>query len=68
MPLYEYHCPDCNEQFEKLVRLSEANVLPECPECGGRHTQKLLSTFATSGGSTGYGAAASSCGDSGRFS
>jgi putative FmdB family regulatory protein len=67
MPLYEYYCPDCDQAFEKLVRLSEANVLPECPECGGRHTQKLLSAFAMSGGSTGS-SAGSSCGSSGRFS
>ena len=67
MPLYEYYCPDCDQQFEKLVRLSEASVLPECPECGGRHAQKLLSAFAMSGGSTSSGAA-SSCGSSGRFS
>ena len=67
MPLYEYFCPDCDEHFEKLVRLSEANVLPECPECGGHHTQKLLSAFAMSGGSSGVGAL-SSCGSSGRFS
>jgi putative FmdB family regulatory protein len=67
MPIYEYHCPDCNSNFEKLVRLSEANVVPECPECGQRHTQKKLSTFATSGSNTG-GLAASSCGGSGRFS
>ncbi len=68
MPIYEYYCPDCEIEFEKLVRMSEANVLPECPECGGRHAQKKLSTFATRGGTTSQGATASSCGGSGRFS
>jgi putative FmdB family regulatory protein len=68
VPIYEYYCPDCDVEFEKLVRLSEANAAQDCPDCGGRHTQKKLSTFATSGGSTGKGAAASSCGGGGRFS
>ena len=68
VPIYEYYCPDCDVEFEKLVRLAEANTVQDCPECGGRHTQKKLSVFATSGGSTGTGAAASSCGGGGRFS
>ena len=67
MPIYEYYCPDCEIEFEKLVRLSEANATPDCPECGGQHAQKKLSTFAMSGGSTGKGAAASGCGRSGQF-
>ena len=67
MPIYEYYCPDCSAQFEKLVKISEANVMPECPECGQRHTQKKLSAFAMNGGSTG-GSASASCGGGGRFS
>jgi len=68
MPIYEYYCPDCSTEFEKLVRLSEANKTPDCPECGEKHAQKKLSAFAMSGGSTGSGATASSCGGGGRFS
>ncbi len=68
MPIYEYYCPDCHTEFEKLVKISEANVTPECPECGERHTQKKLSAFAMSGGSAGGSASVSSCGGGGRFS
>jgi putative FmdB family regulatory protein len=68
MPIYEYYCPNCSTEFEKLVRLSEANIIPDCPECGEKHAQKKLSAFATSGGSTGRSVAASSCGSGGRFS
>ena len=67
MPIYEYYCADCQIDFDKLVRISDANVVQDCPECGGRHTHKKLSTFATSGGSTGK-AVAASCGGGGRFS
>jgi len=69
MPIYEYYCPDCEVEFDKLVKLAEAKAVQDCPECGGRHTRKKLSTFATSGGSTVKGVAASSCdGGGGRFS
>ncbi len=69
MPIYEYYCPDCSTEFEKLVRLSEANLIPDCPECGEKHAQKKLSAFVTSGGSTGRSVStASSCGGGGRFS
>ncbi len=68
VPIYEYYCPDCDVEFEKLVKLAEANAVQDCPECGGRHTQKKPSVFATSGSSTGARAAASSCGGGGRFS
>ncbi len=47
MPIYEYHCQDCNSRFEKLVSLSRANEQPPCPNCTGGRTEKLLSTFAS---------------------
>jgi putative FmdB family regulatory protein len=46
MPLYEYHCLDCGEDFEKLVRFSELESLPDCPFCHSTHTQKKISIFA----------------------
>ena len=67
MPIYEYYCTDCGKEFEKLVRMSEAAAKPECPNCNNRHTEKRLSAFAMSGGSTGQ-STASSCGSSGGFS
>jgi len=43
MPLYEYHCPDCNHDFEALVRSDER---AECPTCGTKKLEKLLSVPA----------------------
>jgi len=43
MPLFEYHCPKCNHQFELLVMGSTA---PACPECNSKKLEKMLSTFA----------------------
>lgn len=68
MPIYEYYCADCDLEFDKLVKLAEANAVQDCPDCGGRHTHKKLSTFATSGGSVSKNSAASNCGGGGRFS
>jgi putative FmdB family regulatory protein len=45
MPIYEYECKKCKKAFEALVRIS-AEEKPECPQCGSRHTERLLSVFA----------------------
>ena len=43
MPLYEYACRTCANQFEALVRASET---PECPACHGTALERRLSVFA----------------------
>ena len=47
MPIYEYRCRECGEKFEKLVRLSTSTSEIECPKCGGRRVEKLISAFST---------------------
>lgn len=71
MPLYEYRCKSCGEVFEKMMRWSEADRSPVCPNCQGVDTHKQISTFASHGTSSGGVSAStsgSSCGSSGRFS
>jgi len=46
MPIYEYQCLECGEKFEKLVRLSTSISEIECPECGRRKVEKLISIFS----------------------
>jgi len=53
MPLYEYTCRDCGESFDKIVRFSEADRLPECPSCGKNNTHKKISAGAVIGASQG---------------
>ena len=43
MPLYEYACESCSEDFELLIRGDER---PECPSCGGLKLTKLMSAPA----------------------
>jgi putative FmdB family regulatory protein len=49
MPIYEYGCSKCELVFERLLKMSEADIpLAEpCPECGSEGTVgQLMSTFA----------------------
>ncbi|HET91610.1 MAG TPA: zinc ribbon domain-containing protein [Chloroflexi bacterium] len=62
MPIYEYRCEECGEQFEVFVRSLAKMVTPTCPKCGGQKVGKSVSLFGTSGTSKGGAAAASSCG------
>ena len=49
MPLYEYRCNQCGEAFEKMVRFSEADHVPACPNCESKDTRKAISTIASFG-------------------
>lgn len=71
MPLYEYQCEKCHEEFEKIVRYSEADLVPACPVCGSQQTNKKISaaasisnsaapSFASSGSSCSTGSCCSS--------
>lgn len=53
-----------------MVRFSEADRSPTCPECQGSDTRKKISSFASIGGSQSVGtvSASSSCGSRGGFS
>ncbi len=44
MPLYEYRCRDCGALVEKLVLGGDEEV--DCPGCGGKNMEKMLSTTA----------------------
>src|SRR5215468_9484381 len=52
MPIYEYHCADCDEKFTLLIRnLSDVEKTDKvCPECGGRNVTKLISRVAVLSG------------------
>jgi putative FmdB family regulatory protein len=45
MPIYEYHCRQCAQQFELLVL---KNTVVECPSCQSGDLEQLLSGFAVS--------------------
>lgn len=44
MPIYEYACQQCGNEFEMLVR---SDTVPGCPKCHSSNLEKSLSVFAT---------------------
>ena len=45
VPIYDYTCETCEEQFDELVRFDAPS--PPCPACDSESTQRMLSTFLT---------------------
>jgi putative FmdB family regulatory protein len=53
MPMYEYECGACGHRFERIQKFSDPPV-EECPSCGERKVQKLLSSPAIQFKGTGW--------------
>jgi putative FmdB family regulatory protein len=62
MPLYEYVCDDCNEQFDALRSIADADVPIACPQCEGERTHRAISLFSAIGSEGVIAGAGSSCG------
>ena len=41
MPIYEFTCNKCKENFEELIYRSDEKVI--CPKCKGENIEKLIS-------------------------
>lgn len=46
MPIYEYECPQCGEQFQCLVMKASDEKALRCPACSGKNLKKLISRVA----------------------
>ena len=64
MPLFEYECRKCGQQFEALVIGSRT---PACPKCKSQDLEKRVSAlgFAGSGGAGAVGRYSGGCGTGG---
>ncbi len=60
MPIYEFHCPDCQQDSELLVRSSNWQGTA-CPRCGSVKLEKKLSVFASSVAGAGGGGEGAVC-------
>ena len=41
MPIFEYHCSACGNEFELLVLKS--SLAPGCPSCGSEDLERMIS-------------------------
>jgi putative FmdB family regulatory protein len=48
MPIFEYICKDCGNNFERIVPRHDSTT--DCPQCNGKRLEKQLSVFAVTGG------------------
>ncbi len=61
MPLYEYRCEDCENEFEEMLHFSEREdpINEPCPSCKGKiHLKMSMGSFHLKGGGwykDGYG-------------
>jgi len=67
MPIYEYNCENCGDDFECLVFRTDEPV--SCPKCGKGAPKRKMSSFGFSVGykfksSTGSGSGCSGCSSS----
>lgn len=58
MPIFEFVCGKCGNEFERLVFSSDQETL-KCPDCDSSDVTKILSVFSSSAIERGLG---SSCG------
>ncbi len=46
MPIYEYHCNACGEEFSWLILNPKEGAKVECTSCGSADLSRLVSRFA----------------------
>jgi putative FmdB family regulatory protein len=62
MPIYEFHCGKCEQNFELLVRSAKWEGVAACPQCGSKKLTKNLSTFASAVAGTTSAPTPAACG------
>jgi putative FmdB family regulatory protein len=47
MPMYEFECLECGNEFEALVLRSGEKDEVKCPDCGSPKLEEKISSFAS---------------------
>jgi putative FmdB family regulatory protein len=61
MPIFEYKCKQCGDEFEKLV-FNRADAI-DCPKCHTHDVAKKFSAFGMKSGSKFVSSSGSGCGN-----
>ena len=46
MPIYNYVCKECGENFDLLIGVVSESVELKCRKCGSKNIEKTLSSFS----------------------
>lgn len=65
MPIYEYKCLECDNKFEALRSMNQADKPIGCENCNGRQIKRVLSTFNSHGESRSASHSSGGCGSCG---
>jgi putative FmdB family regulatory protein len=49
MPMYTFVCRDCEQPFERKLRMSQSGESQDCPACGSLNTRKSIGAVAVGG-------------------
>ncbi len=47
MPIYEFHCEDCDKNFESLVMIASAMDSVTCKHCNSSNIKKIISATSS---------------------
>lgn len=61
MPIFEYICNKCSEEFERLVYTDTADMIVQCPKCSTKDIKKKFSLFGMRGVEKQTSSGCSSC-------
>lgn len=61
MPIYEYICKGCENEFEELVFKQDEKI--DCPECGSAKVERAMSVFSFSSSGSFHSSHGSGCED-----
>ena len=61
MPIYEYECMSCGEDFSRLQKMGAGEAETTCRHCGSSELRRKISACAISGSGDGAHAAGPAC-------
>jgi putative FmdB family regulatory protein len=65
MPIYEYICKECGQEFDALRSMKDADNPIECKNCHSIQTMRVISAFFAASNGKSLTPAASGCGGCG---